>query len=84
MAARIVRVEKDMFVLVDDMLLLLKRAVLDHYLRKMKKVIRTGQRMEILERISTRIQLSVMKGVLQNWVVGQWKYLFSFIFLATR
>ena len=41
-------------------------------------------RMGILERISTRIQLSVMKGVLQNWVAGQWKYLFSLIFSGTK
>ena len=40
-------------------------------------------RMEILERISTRIQLSMMKGVLQNWVAGQWKYLSSLIFSGT-
>ena len=66
MPAPIVRVEKDMFVLVDDVLLLLERAVLEPLPPKDEKGPRIEQRMKILERISTRIQLSVMKRILQN------------------
>lgn len=39
-------------------------------------------RMGALEKTSTKIPLNAMKGVLQNWVVGLWKYLSSLIYLG--
>ena len=54
-----------------------------HYLsKKKKKTLWMAElpftficRMETLERTSTKILLSVMKGVLQNWVAELWRYL---------
>ncbi|KAL0013083.1 hypothetical protein SO802_000152 [Lithocarpus litseifolius] len=66
-----------------DVLLLLERAAMDLLPPKDEKgpVHRIIQRMETLERTSTKILLGVMKVVLQNWVVELWRFLSLPIFV---